>query len=123
MPAHILLATCENEREIIHSILQRKKYQITVASSIQGALSALESEFFQLTLIDEDFESAGEGWALAKTIRRRFSLSLVILMLVWGSYRQYFDSPHFLSIADWIMHFPVSEEEILGNVERFLRTN
>jgi DNA-binding response OmpR family regulator len=122
MPAHILLAVRDDEREIIHSILRQKTHQITVASSIESALSALESEIHQLALIDEDFLAAGEGRTLAEDIRHRFGPSLVILMLVRGSYRDYFDSGDLWSTVDWIMHYPVSDEEILGNIERYLRT-
>jgi DNA-binding NtrC family response regulator len=123
MQAHILIAVREAERDTIYSILQRKMYQAIVTSSIKSALSALESKVYRLALIDEDFVSAGEGWTLAKLIRQRFGPNLVMLMLVRGSYRDYFDSEEFLSKVDWIMHYPISEEEILGNVERYLQTN
>jgi DNA-binding response OmpR family regulator len=123
MPAHILLAAREAEREIIHSILQCDRYRITVASSIESALSALESEDYQVALIDEDFVAAGEGWTLARTIRQQFSAGFVILMLVRGSHSQYAGSERgeFLYKVNWIMPYPVSEEEILHNIERYLK--
>lgn len=106
----ILVAVRESERHEIISILRKMAlpfYPLTTLSNIAEIASDV-----QLTLIDEDFDGLQTGWKLARSIKQT-GHSIKIVMIVRRN-----PEHNLISLYDVTMGFPISEEQLVGEINR-----
>ncbi|SRR3989304_114780 len=120
MAPNILLASQHQKKEALQSIVTKKASGLTVVDSMVKAEKAIVETQFQIAVIDENFDGLETGWLLAKKIKKYFDPDVKVIMLVEKSHRNYFDSGRneFRENVDWVMVFPISEEQLLHELDR-----
>jgi DNA-binding NtrC family response regulator len=118
MPKTILLAARPQEREILRSVIQKSTHMLIITGSLGEVIAHLSEMQIQIAVIDEDFDGLGTGWMLAESIRRHLASSVKIIMLVRGRPHKYYKSKEFEGKFDWVMSFPISDEQLLHELER-----
>jgi hypothetical protein len=106
----ILLAVRESEKDKFISVLQKSELRFHVLDQLPDFANSVGD--FQFALIDEDFAGLQTGWILAQNIRNT-GHSIKIVMIVRKN-----PEPDLISLYDVTFGFPVSEEEIIGEIKR-----
>jgi hypothetical protein len=88
------------------------------AASLDEAKAQLAEKRLQIAIVDEDFDGPGVGWVLAEYIREHVLVRVKVIVLVRQHPHQYFGSEEFAGKFDWIMGFPISEEQLLHELNR-----
>jgi hypothetical protein len=115
----VLLAARSQVRDELLSIIENRCHVIS-PQTLEEAETCLLPSRFSVALSDEDAYVTDIGWLLAHKIREQLGTPTKIVMLTNKPYNAYF-KPSTTSLrenVDWILVFPISEEQILHEVER-----
>ncbi len=117
-----MLASGPEERDFLHAVLLRKTSSVTVVSSLYEANIYLSEGQFHVAIVDENFSGLNTGWELASKFRQKFGTKVSIIILARDkehAYR-YFGQIKYSQLFDWILAFPFSEDQLLGEIDRRL---
>jgi len=119
MKPHILLAIRPSERQFFELVLTNE-YAIEWLQSLDDVLALVNEQWPQVALVDEDFDGPDTGWSLVKMIRETHA-EMKVILLTRGDYYQVYDLHSGLTQkVDWIMHYPISDVQVLSEIRRRL---
>lgn len=119
MKPAVLLAVRQSERQFFESVLTNK-YTLEWLHSLADATVLVDVKQPQVAFVDEDFDGPDTGWSLVKMIRETYA-EMKVVLLTRGDYHQVYDLHSDLTPkVDWIMHFPVSDTQVLDEIKRRL---
>jgi DNA-binding response OmpR family regulator len=121
MTHRILLASSvKSERDQIRQILLEVNFGVEV---LESPPSELAEEAFKcdIALIDADFGSPGQGWTLARELKsKQDNKRIGVIILTRSSPYEFMEAKDFSNSYDQVLHFPVSVEELVDNIERIM---
>ena len=122
MPLRIMLAAQPQERQALEAMFKQSDHSLISVNSIAEAIAGLQNVPIQVIVVDVDFEGTESGWSLAKEIRTNLALNIKVIILCRDKRQalRYFNNEKYAPLFDWILPFPISSEQLLGEVVRGL---
>jgi|GEM_PF-5025368 len=121
MTFQIMLAVRPEDQDALSKIIERGDYSLVVANSVPDAKQTRNASQFHVAIIDEDFDGKGSGWKLAQQLRTQsIAIKVIVLCRNKNAARQYFSDEKYAALFDWLLPFPISGEQLLGEIERRL---
>ncbi len=111
-----------SEAEAMISVLNDAGHTVDLALSIDDAMKKGENGRYDLVIIDADFVLSEQGWQLARQIRHsNWGKTLGIIILTRSSPMNFMHKIEYQNLYNQVLFFPISIEELLGNIERVMK--
>ena len=117
----ILILSSESKK--LASIVNQAGHIATCLLSFQQLVEAQQrSNEYDLAVIDVGFLPDAEEWTLVTNLNRpEWGKALRIILLAKSHPGKFIQNPQIRNSYDRLLFFPVSDEEILGSIERVMK--
>lgn len=117
----ILVACCENvECMALQTVLAGKAFRVHTVQSKGKIVTAIRHHRPALLVMNIELAEPQDRWDLLREIRREFSSSVSILLLVRSGHGYQYLEPDYRCLYDHALTMPVDLEEVLRGVKMLL---